>query len=252
MTHSLAPFRATGLALWLTGRSLRSIALRLLARDPLASRSLALALEQFLWRPLPALISLGTLAGIITGVLIGRILALYNAELTVIAAVCEVLLKQILPLIIGVFAAGSIAVELAARMAGMSLANEIDALELLGHDPPGHVLGPPALAVLAASPLHMLLTALSALLGTGLPLAIIAGVSWRSVIQVATSAGVLDALLTGTAKVVLFTWLAFCVGAVIGTRPVVVPAQIGQSARLAFNTGLLAIFAAATLWVVLA
>jgi ABC-type transporter Mla maintaining outer membrane lipid asymmetry permease subunit MlaE len=228
------------------------MATRLFAGDPLAARALAEALRQFVWAPLPTLLALSALIGVIAGILVARLLAVYNAETVVVGVLDVTLLRQVLPLIVGIFASGSVAVELTARLGAMSLANEIDALESLGHDPVAHVLGPPLVAIIAAAPLHMTLAGAAALLGAGLPLALGANLGWHALFGLALTRPVAAALLGGIAKTVVFAWLAFAVGSAIGARPVRRPAEIGRRTRRAFTAGLLATFAAAALWVALA
>jgi len=180
-----------------------------------------------------------------------RVLAVYNADTVVVGALDATLLRQVLPLVVGIFASGSVAVELTARLGAMSLANEIDALESLGHDPVGHVLGPPLVAILAAAPLHMALAAIAALLGAGLPLSFGANLGWHALMRMALAKPVAAALLAGIAKAVVFAWLAFAVGSTIGAAPIRRPAEIGRRTRRAFTVGLLATFSTAALWVAL-
>lgn len=246
------PLRGAGHAVWLTGQAARGMATRLLAGDPLANRALAESLRQFVWTPLPTLLALSAMVGLITGILVARVLAVYNAETLVVGALDATLLRQVLPLIVGIFASGSVAVELTARLGAMSLANEIDALESLGHDPVAHVLGPPLVAIIAAAPLHMALAAIAALLGAGLPLSLGANLTWHALARLALAKPVAAALLAGIAKAVVFAWLAFAVGATIGAAPVRRPAEIGRRTRRAFTAGLLTTFVAAALWVALA
>lgn len=244
--------RGIGHAIWLTWQASRGVATRLLAGDPLAARSLAEALRQFVWTPLPTLLALSAMVGVISGILVARVLAVYNAETVVVGALDATLLRQVLPLIVGIFASGSVAVELTARLGAMSLANEIDALESLGHDPVAHVLGPPLIAIIAAAPLHMALAATAALFGAGLPLALGANLGWHALVRLALTKPVAAALLAGIAKAVVFAALAFAVGATIGAAPIRRPAEIGRRTRRAFTIGLLVTFGAAALWVALA
>ena len=244
--------RSIGTGVWLVCQAARGVWRAALAGDPLAELGLGEALAQFVWRPLPTLMALSLLVGVISGTSVASVLAVYNAEALMIGALAEVLLRQVLPLIVGIFASGSISVELSARLGAMSLANEVDALDAMGHDPVAYILGPPVAAVLAASPVHLLFAALSALIGAGLPLHLSANVGWIELGHLALSDRAVSALLVGMAKAVLFSVIAFAVGATIGSRPVRIPATIGRHAGQAFTAGLLGIFAAAALWAVLA
>ena len=244
--------RSIGTAVWLVWRAARGIWLRCWQRDPLAVPGLAQAIARFVWGPLPTIAALSALIGLLSGVLVARILSAYNAELLVIGTLVDVLFRQVLPLVIGIFVSGGIAVELTARLGAMTLANEIEALESMGHDPAAFVLGPQLLAIVIASPLHMAVAAAAAAVAAWVPIHLSADIPWRELVQIVLSDKVRSALLTGVAKSLLFALIAFAVGAATGSRAVRVPSDIGRGVSLAFRTGLLAIFAAATLWVSLA
>lgn len=247
-----APLRSIGAGSWLVWNALHAMVLRLIGRDPLAEHALGLAFGEFLWSPLPRLMALAGLVGLIAGVSAAKLLSVYDAELMVVAALVEAMLRQILPLVIGIFAAGSVSVELATRLGAMSLAHEIDALEIMGHDPVGHALAPPSTAVLVATPVHMVAAALAAMLGAGLPLHLMANLPWRELLHQSFSPAAATALLVGLAKTVLFALIALAVGGAIGSKPVQAPGEIGRRAGSAFTIGLLGIFAAAALWTALA
>ncbi|WP_353230182.1 ABC transporter permease [Novosphingobium sp.] len=240
--------RGIGTGAWLTARALRGVWAPLWTGDPLVEAGMTDSLARFTWGPLPTLSVLAALTGVIAGVSVGRLLQSYDAPLLILGALDTVLLREVLPLIVGVFASGSVSVELSSRLGAMSLAREIDAIEAMGHDPVPRVLGPPIIAVLVASPVHMLAVAAAALAGTMVPVHLAAHVAYRDMAAIAVSAASGHALLIGMAKALLFACLAFGVGATIGAAPVRVPTGIGRNAGRAFVTGLLAIFVAAALW----
>ncbi|WP_145199233.1 ABC transporter permease [Sphingobium sp. B2] len=243
---------AVGAGLWLIGRAARGMARRLVAGDRLAQRQLADSLPLHVWRPLRTLLPLATLAGMIAGIGAARLLALYNAQIPVQSALAETLLRDIVPLLVGLFASGSVSVALSSRLGAMSLNREIDALEALGRDPVGHALGPALVAVLLSVPIHMMLAGLAALVGCALPLRLIANIGWAQWAGFAFSHEAAGAMLTGMAKVLVYALIAFGVGGAVGARPVRSPADIGRRATTAFTAGLLGIFAAAVLWTALA
>lgn len=247
----LKPIRFVGLALWLVWRGGRGIALRLARADPLAVRGLADSMQQFVWSPLPMLTALAGLVGLIAGVLVARILEIYHAEAALVRTLDQTLVREVLPLLIGTFIAGSVAVEVATRLAAMVLAHEIDTLESLGEDPASHALGPPLVAVIVACPLHLLCGSAAALAGAALPLALGANVASLDLLRLALGDNVLAAMLGGLSRVAVFSLLAFAIGAVNGTGLFRRPLEIGRAARKAFAWGLLATFAADALWVAL-
>jgi ABC-type transporter Mla maintaining outer membrane lipid asymmetry permease subunit MlaE len=244
--------RATGTGAWLIWRALWGVWAPFWAGDPLVDSGMVRSLARFAWGPLATLLPLAVMAGLIAGVSVGRLLQSYDAPLLILGALDTVMLRDILPLIVGVFASGSVSVEVASQLGAMSLAREIDALEAMGHDPVPRVLGPPLIAVLLASPVHMLAVAVAAIAGTALPIHWAAHVSIRELARIALSPDAGHALLMGMAKALVFAVIAFAVGATVGAAPVRVPATIGRHAGRAFITGLLAIFAAAAIWAALA
>jgi ABC-type transporter Mla maintaining outer membrane lipid asymmetry permease subunit MlaE len=176
-----------GTGTWLIGRAGRGIWRSTWEGDPLVERSLAQALALFVWRPLFTLIPLAALVGLITGIAAARILGLYRAELVVMGGLVETLLRDVQPLVVGLFVSGSVSVELSSRLGAMSLNREIDALEMLGHDPARHVLGPSLAAVLTAAPVHMLSAAAAGLLACAIPLQVSANVAWPDFARIALS-----------------------------------------------------------------
>lgn len=240
-----------GAGAWLVVRALRGMTRRIVAGDLLAERQLGAALPLYIWGPLTTLLPLAALAGVIAGIGASRLLGVYNAEIPVLTMLTETLLRDVVPLLVGLFASGSVSVELSSRLGAMSLNREIDALEALGRDPVDHALGPSVIAVLLSTPVHMLLAGLSALAACGLPLRMSANIAWRAWAGFALSHAAASAMLTGMAKVLLYTLIAFAVGSAIGAKPVRSPADIGRRATTAFTAGLLGIFTAAALWTAL-
>jgi ABC-type transporter Mla maintaining outer membrane lipid asymmetry permease subunit MlaE len=248
----IKPVAASGAGLWLTARAASGLARRLWRGEPLAQRQLADSLPVHVWRPLRTLLPLAALAGIIAGIGAARLLALYNAQIPVLTALAILLLRDVVPLLVGLFACGSVSVALAARLGAMSLAREIDALEALGRDPAAHALGPALGAVLLSAPIHMSLAGLAAIAGCGLPLGLIANVGWALWAGFALSHDAAQAALTGMGKLLLYALIAFIVGSAVGAKPVRAPADIGRRAITAFTAGLLGIFTAAAIWTALA
>jgi ABC-type transporter Mla maintaining outer membrane lipid asymmetry permease subunit MlaE len=244
--------RALGIASWLVARSGRGIGPDLVGRDPLVARRMAEALGTYLWAPLPVLVALAVLVGIVAGTAAARLLGLFHVELAIEPALAASLCRDVVPLLIGLFAAGRVSVDLAARLAGASLAREIDALDVLGRDPVRHFLSPALFGVMIAVPVHMLVAATCTLATTGLVIDVAHETRWATYLQFVTGTNIARALVGGVVKAWLFALIAFAVGAAVGGRGVRNPAEVGARATTAFTAGLLAIFAADALWTVLA
>ncbi|MEJ7934371.1 ABC transporter permease [Sphingobium sp. AN558] len=251
MSAARRALAGVGAGTWLIVRALRGMARRIVAGDMLAARQLGAAVPLYIWGPLYTLLPLAALAGVIAGIGAGRLLAVYNAEIPILTMLAGTLVRDVVPLLVGLFASGSISVELSSRLGAMSLNREIDALEALGRDPVEHALGPSVVAVMLSTPIHMLLAGLVALTACGLPLRLSANIAWRAWMGFAFSHAAASAMLTGMAKVLLYTLIAFAVGSAIGAKPVRSPGDIGRRATTAFTAGLLGIFTAAALWTAL-
>lgn len=252
LTGPKAIMAAIGAGAWLSVRAGKGMAQRLLAGDRLAARQLGQALPVHLWRPLRTLLPLAVLAGSIAGIGAARLLDIYRAQIPVQQMLAETMLRDVVPLLVGLFAAGSVSVTLAARLGAMALNREIDALDVLGRDPAAHALGPAMLSVLLSVPVHTTFAGLAAIIGCGWPLRTMAQIRWAEWSGYAFSADAAQAALTGMAKVLLYALIAFAVGSAIGARPVRSSADIGRRAITAFTAGLLSIFTAAALWTALA
>lgn len=242
---------AIGAAVWLTVRAGVGMGRRIVAGDALARRQMAAGLSLHIWRPLHTLLPLAALAGAIAGIGAGRLLTIYNAQIPVLGALAETLLRDIVPLLVGLFACGSVSVALSSRLGAMALNREIEALETLGRDPVAYALGPTLAAVLLSAPIHMLLAGIAAVIGCGAPLTLIANVGWPLWSGFAFSHDAARAMLVGMAKLLLYALIAFGVGSAVGAKPLRSPADIGRRATTAFTAGLLGIFSAAALWTAL-
>lgn len=252
MAIVVQPLRFLGSACWLVWRAARGITVRFWRDDPLVYRATAAAISRSVWRQLPMIAAISALIGALTGILAGQVLNVYRAEILVIATMTEALFRQIVPLVIGIFASGSTAVDLASRIGAMRLANEIEALESMGNDSAAFVLGPALAGIILAGPPHLVIGAVVSLFTAGFTVVATANIGWHDLYTLTLTDRSGLALLAGLGKVMVYSLIAFAVGAGIGSRPVRVPSDIGARAGEAFRTGLLGILAAATLWEALA
>ena len=241
-----------GSAAWLVVRGARGLFLDAIDEDVLAGKRMAAAFTVFIWRPLPTLAALAGLAGLIVGLSTAQLLRRFHAELAVEPGVARAMARDVAPLLVGIFASGRVSVELAARLGGMRLGRELEALEALGHDPARYVVAPSLAAVVAAAPIHMLTAAICMWLAAGWALQLGAVLPWAHFAQMTLTTASARAALTGMAKSLVFSVIALSVGAAVGSREVRGPAAIGGQATAAFTWGLLAIFAVAAFWTALA
>ena len=244
--------RGIGAASWLIARAATGIAEDATGGNALSRTRFEAALATYVWRPLPLLVALALLTGVIAGTAAVRLLSLYHAELAIEPTLVRTLCRDVLPILFGLFVSGRVSVDLAARLAATAVARETEALEVLGHDPARYLLSPAFAAVVAAVPIHLLAAAVATIATTGLMLAQAAQTPWATFLRLTLDQGTAQALGVGMAKGLLFALIAFGTGAAVGARGARGPADIGARATSAFTIGLLAIFAAATVWTVLA
>lgn len=243
--------RELGAGVWLLGRAGQGLALDFAEGDQLARRRLAEALSVYCWRPLPMLALLAALTGLIAGVTGAHVLNIYHADRTIAPALVQTLASQVCPILVGVFAAGRVSVELAARLGGMQLGRELEALETLGRDPARYVLAPCIGAVAAAAPIHACVTFIAAWACVGLALQPGAVVPWGSYLALTLNDTTARAVLTCVAKSAAFLLIATGVGATTGSLEARSPADLGARSTTAFTAGLLGVFILAAVWAAL-
>lgn len=237
-----------GAGAWLLTRAGRGLVLDVVERDELARRRLAEALTTYVWRPLPTLMLLAVLTGFIAGVTAAQVLKLYHAELAVAPGLVRTLAQEVVPILVGVFAAGRVSVELATRLGGMQLGHEIEALETLGHDPARYTLAPCLAAIVAAAPIHTVAVFAATWFAVGAALQPGAVIPWASFVDLTINDATWRAVLTGILKSLLFLLIAAGVGAAAGSREARSPTELGGQSTSAFTAGLLGVFTAAALW----
>ncbi len=244
-------FAELGSASWLLVRAVRGAPLDVLQMDGLGRRRLAAAMAVFIWRPLPTLCGLAALVGVIAGFSAAAILKVYHAEIAVTPALAHALAQEVTPLLIGVFAAGRVSVALAARLGGMQLGRELQALEALGVDPTRYVLTPSLVAIVLGAAVHGVAAIACAWAVAGCMLQLKrrralgalcgADPDRRQLPRGADRHHQGPGVLADRASV----------GAAVGSREVRDPAAVGAQATAAFTAGLLGVFIAAALWTAL-
>ena len=213
--------------------------------DPFGERRLARALTDYLWRPLPTVMALAALIGVIAGVLCASLLKRFHVEAEVIPSLAQVLVAQVAPLLVGVFAAGRVAVAVVARMGGMQLQGEIDALLLRGYEPVRYVLGPVVASLAIAGPVLTAAASLALLTGMGVVLGVDAVTPGARFAQLVVNSEMAGKALGGLARGSLFLLLAAAAGGAAGSAPIRTLEALERQTARAFNAGLLSTFTAA-------
>ncbi len=241
-----APLREFGTGVWALWRGAVGLP-PLVHGHPYAARRMAQALVDYLWRPLPTVAALAALIGAIAGVLCAGILKRANIELEVTPNVAGLLVGQVAPLLVGVFAAGRISVALAAKLGGMQLQGELDALVLRGQPPADFVLGPVVATMLIAAPLLTAAASLAALVGVGATLSLEAVTPAPRFAHLVAITPVARQAFAGVLRGYAFLLLATAAGAASGSARIRDLRDLERRTATAFTSGLLLIFAAAAL-----
>ena len=148
-----------------------------------------------------------------------------------------------MPLLIGVFAAGRVAVETAVRFGAMRLGSELDALRITGHDPVRYVIAPALAAVVMATPLQFVTVFACAWLGFAVVLDLSVVTSLPVLAHTALAIQTFRALLWGLLKTLVYNVGALVVGALAGLDDRRGIAALGREATHAFTGGLLLVIA---------
>lgn len=237
-----------GAAAWLLYSAGRGVAADALEADDFSERRWAQALDAYVWRPLPTVVILAALSGLIAGLLAAQALAVYTAERQIVPPLAGALVGQLTPVLVGLFAAGRVSVALAARLGAMRLSGELDALELRGFAPARFVLAPALAAMLVAAPVLTVGGAAAAILAAGVVLQMDATLPWPSYLDLVLTPSLAAEALKAVVKAGLFVVLAVGAGATAGASPVRDARDLERRTSVAFNSGILAVFTAAALF----
>lgn len=251
MTVVGSAFAGIGRGAWLIARAGRGGVDDLIEQDELALDRLAGAFERLGWRPLGILATLAALIGLAMGIAASRVLETFYAERLVEPVLVRALARDVVPLLIGIFAAGRVAVETAARLGAMRLNSELDALQAIGADPVRYVVTPALAAVLIATPLQVAVAFVCAWLGMGAVLSLDVISDLRVLADTTLDAATFLALLIGCGKALLYQLVALAVGAGSGTVETRGITAVGRQSMHAFTTGLLFVIALAAVSVLL-
>jgi ABC-type transporter Mla maintaining outer membrane lipid asymmetry permease subunit MlaE len=240
-----------GTGAWLMGRAANGLFLDGVENDQLARRRLAQMMDLYIWRPLPMLAAVAALTGLIAGVTGVRVLQVYHADRTIVPALVQTLAVQVCPLLIGIFAAGRVSVDLAGRLGGMQLGGELEALDALGRDPTRYVLSPALGAVIIAAPIQGVVVFVAAWAVVGFMLQPGAVEPWGSYVALTVSDATARALLTCITKSAAFLLVAASIGGAAGSLEIRSPSELGARCTVAFTSGLLGVFTLAAVWAAL-
>lgn len=200
--------------------------------------------ERVAWGGLPIAAAAGLSVGLVTWLQARRLLATYGAEANLPSVLAAAVLVETGPVLAGLLVAGRMGAGLAAELGSMTLAEEIDAREVLGAPTVPSLVAPRALACLVALPLLTVALDAAALLG-GLGAELAGG----SLSAEAFRARALDFLkvsdvIPATAKTAGFGLIVALVGCWTGLHADRSTEAVGRAATAGVVRAMLAVFAA--------
>ncbi len=142
----------------------------------------------------------------------------FGAESQVTLGVTLGVVREFAPLITGILVAGRSGSALAARLATMTIHNEVDALRVMGVNPVRYIVVPSLVAMLVVVPALVLWADFIALLGAGLYISAELGMTLAAYFQETLRSIAVDDVVHGYAKSALFAVLIAVVGTVDGSR----------------------------------
>lgn len=230
---------------------LRILPRAMLRPEPFGYRRFYAAFVDVGARPFAMLTALSALVGIILGIGVGEALSVLRIEVLLVDTVRETVLREFAPLIVGILIAGRSGVLLTARLGTMALAQETEAVAVMGGDPMRHVVLPVLAAAMLLAPL---ITAWCALVIVALAAV---AVEWNSSLStplfldlmLAGDAG--RSFLYGLGKSVVFGLLVVAIATVHGTRVIRDTSLLPRVATGTFTHAFLAIVAVTALFLVL-
>lgn len=201
----------------------------LMSRRDWSREGLAQALATYLWRPLPALIVLGVLTGLMVGLGMAELARHFRAEQVVGARVSVLVARDIVPLLAGVLAAGRVSAVLAARL-----------------DEDAGATGPALAAAALSAPLHAAVGVVAVWLTVGAVMQQGGLIPWPIYFDLTLTKDTHEAVFKGIVRTLTMVVAAVAAGAAAGGR-----GELGVPARMtrAFTAGLIAVAAVSVLWI---
>ncbi len=168
-------------------------------------------------RALPIVSMLGFTIGVMLAIQGIHALEPFGAQHQVTIGIALSVTREFAPLITGILVAGRSGSALAARLATMTLSNEIDALRVMGIDPVRFLLVPSLLGMLVMLPVLTFCTDLVALFGAGLYVSADLGIPLAAYVDQTLRALSVDDLAHGLSKSAIFSVLITIIAVVDGT-----------------------------------
>jgi len=233
-----------GMLVWVV--SAAAIGLRqLFPGDRFARRRVVDALSDTALRPVPVITILAALVGVVLAFSISRALQVANFESVLLLALREALMREVMPLLVGIFVAGRSGVALCVRIGRMIAGGEVDSLRLMGVNPASHVLPAQLIAFLTAAAALLVWGIFIGHLAAALSLVQLERIPVEQYTFIVFDEAARKDLWFGLLRVEVYALLTLSIAASDGSTAGRDFLSIEAAARRTFVSSLIAIFAAA-------
>jgi len=220
----------------------------LLRGDRFARRRTVDALSDTALRPLPIVTMLAALTGLVLAFSVSRAFHVANLEEPLLRALRSALMREVMPVLIGIFVAGRSGVALAVRIGRMIAGGEVDSLRLMGVDPANHVLPASLLVFLSAAAALLVWGDGIAHLSAALTLQQFEAIPVARYMTIVFDEGARSDFWFGVLRVEVYAMLALGIASTEGSGAGRDPQTLEAAARRTFVISLLAIFGAAAIF----
>lgn len=204
-----------GLAGWLFGRSVRQLAI-VRGGQRVRLRSSVDEMMQIGIAALPITTLLSATIGLMLAIQGIDTLSTFGAEAQIVIGVAFGVTREFAPLITGILVAGRSGSALAARLATMTINQEVDALRVMGVDPVRFLVVPPLLAALVMVPALTLWSMVISQLAAGLYVERVLGIELAVYVHQTFEILRVEDFVHGMSKSVIFSVLIVLIAVVNG------------------------------------
>jgi phospholipid/cholesterol/gamma-HCH transport system permease protein len=226
--------------------SISGFVVRTVLATPSAAFRLGVVVRQFervMWGSLPLVLVAGVSVGLVTWLQTRRLLERYGSEALLPSILAVAVMVETGPMLSGILVAGRMGAGMAAELGSMVLADEIDAMEILGAPAVPALVAPRVLACAVALPLLTVLLDAAALL-SGLAIETCVGeMTVQAYWQRSLAFLKLSALIPATLKTSVFGLVIGLTGCWTGLNSGRSSDSVGRAATLGVVRGAISVFA---------
>jgi phospholipid/cholesterol/gamma-HCH transport system permease protein len=235
-----------GLSIWAVAGAVAGLA-ELFPGDRFARQRVVEALRDTVLHAVPIVTVLSALAGAVLAFGVSRALDFVHFEPQLLSALRQALMREAMPLLIGIFVAGRSGVALCVRIGRMTSSGEIESLRIMGADPATYIL-PAALIAFVSAGATLLVWGIGvAHLTAALMLQQLQGIPTGQYFAVMSEPAGSDDFWFGLLRGQVYAILALAIATAEGSNATANPRSLEAVARRTFVYSLVAMFAAAAM-----